>query len=283
MTTNITSLPVPSFAGGFVTDDALGDPESLLLYAEASVGKSTLAGQLIKTPGFDRGLYIDVENGSKVFNNDPDIKRAIKEKRLSVLKIDKTAPDAFARIHSVTQEIFAQPFGYDFVVLDSLDIAQGVAVDYYKANTYNESGKLDTRAAYAEVGKWTSDLAWGFQNSPHFMGVLVGHSTNDEDKKTGQSSVKPKLAGSMKDNISSIPDLVIYMWKEKDEDGNIIRVVSTEGDGDYIAKSRFSTLLPSRLENPTMPEIFAYIRGEKKSPPSRIFTPTQATDDSAAA
>lgn len=259
-----TTLPRPSFAGLMTKPTSLGDPNSLMLYGKSNTGKTTTLGTLIKVPGFDRICVVDLENGTKVFVNDPEIKQAVEDGRIDIVPIDKRDPEAFLTLSAVLDELMSNDFGYDAIALDSLDVAQDVAIDWYMANTFSESGKQDSLAAWGKVAKWTADLMWDFQNKQHFMGVVIGHSAIDTEKKTGISMVKPKLSGSAKDNIDSIPDIVAYLWEETlEDDKSHVVFAFGKGGGNFITKSRYSTLLPDRLVDPDMPEIFKYIRNEK--------------------
>lgn len=267
---NVTPLPQPIWAQDVAPIEDFGEPGSIMIHAEPGQGKSLLALTIAKVPGFERGVLLDIDNGSEVLLNDPALRRAHAEGRITIIKIDKTKPDAFAKFHNYFEDIIAngEAYGFKYFIVDTMDVAQETGVDWFLANTWNEDGtKLDTRAAWGKVSKWTSDRLWALQNHPTMLGITVVHTKVDEKeaKKTGTSILKPKFQGGVKDNAAGIPSLVIYLTKEEREDGsiNIVADMSgANGANGAIGKQRYSSFLPNRIENVDMPLIYGLIRGE---------------------
>lgn len=285
----IPAVPMPSFAGAFAPPEELGDPRSIAIYGEPGTFKTSIAGGIIKVEGFNRGLYIDVDNGTEVFVNDPVIRAAVKDGRISILKIDKLDPMAFLKLDAALKELQTQNFGFDFVALDAVDVAQKIAVKHFLATTYNERGVLDSRAAWGEVGVWTDDVMWGFQNTPHFVGITVFHSTVDEEK-TGATRIKPKLQGAAKDSIGGIPSIVAFVKFEKNQETDKVELVGYLGKSDeFVSKSRYSRTVPDRFPNFNLVSLYERIRSDEDinapAAPAAIINPAApaATDAAVAA
>lgn len=243
----MTSAPtMPAWASMIAPPSAVGAPKSLIIYGEPGTYKTSILGSAIKVPGFNRGVIIDVDNGTEVFSNDPEIFAAVQDGRIQIVPVDKRDPNAFLTINYLINDLVQNDYGYDFVGLDALDVAQEVMVDYLLANTVNEKGAQDTRKAWGEVSKTTSDWMWAFQNAPHFTGITVMHSRDgvDEDSKTYK--VKPKLAGSVKDSIAGIPSLVAYVEHQKlEKNSKETHLVATLGASDvFSTKNRYSISEP---------------------------------------
>ena len=85
---------------------------------------------------------------------------------------------------------------------------------------------------------------------------ISGARTFDDGGRTG---VGPDLQGNIKDKITYAFDLFFYMFKDFDEDGNVRRVITTEGTKRLEAKSR-SRWMPAEMVNPTMQDIYDVFR-----------------------
>jgi hypothetical protein len=254
----VPSVPMPSFAFAFSAPEQVGPPKSIMIYGEPGTWKTSIAGSYIKVPGVKRILYIDVDNGTEVFVNDPEIQAAVLDGRIQILQIDKLHPQAFDMIDAAVKEILSQDFGYDAVVLDAMDVVQEIAVERFMATTFNDKGKLDSRAAWGEVSKWVSNIMWGLQNTTYFTGITVVHSKTEEEK-TGATTIKPKFQGSIKDNVAGIPSLVAYVGFEKNAEGKVELVAGLGKSDEYISKSRYSAKVPDRIPNFDLPKLYALI------------------------
>ncbi|KZE41414.1 AAA family ATPase [Microbacterium sp. T32] len=287
MTENVTQLPVPIWAADVAATEDFGEPGSILIHAEPGRGKSRAALTIAKVRGFERVAVLDIDNGTEVLLNDPELRQKYAQGLITIIKIDKTKPDAFVKFHNYFWDIInnGKAYGFNAFIIDTADVAQEVAAEWYLANTMNDSGTaLDSRAAWGKVSEWTSKMLWALQNHPTMLGITVNHTKVDEKeaKKTGVSTLKPKYAGSVKDTAAGIPSIVIYMTKETTEDGRTNIIADMGGDAGAISKQRYSSFLPNRLENFSMPLLYGLIRGEITLDASPAI-PTIQTDIAAAA
>lgn len=251
------NMPAPSFAQFLSKPTEIGAPKSVMLYGSPGTRKTSLAAELIKRPGARKILFVDIDSGTEALVGDPDVSAALHDGRIQVLAIDSLDPDAFAKVNAVVQEVADTDFGYDYVVLDTLNLMQEVAIKHFMATVTNSSGKLDSRAAWGEVSKWTDTKARQLHNSPHTTGVFIMHQKN-ETEETGKVSIVPKLSGSAKDTIASIPSIVVHLDFEKVSEDGDVKLVGTLGDSDkHVSKNRFR--LPSRVEDFTLVKLYEEI------------------------
>lgn len=254
-----TQYPVPSFAHAFAKPDDVGPVKSFILYGKTGTRKTTMIAELVAYGLIPRGLIIDIDNGTETLAADPNIKRAIDEGRLQVLPIDPLDPNAFFQLETVLLEVlgvdrapnpvYAQgelvpnpskpDLGYGLVALDTMNIAQEIAVQYYLRTVLNEKGQIDTRKAWGLVNTWTMTVARAFQNTTRFVGALPMHVTTDTEN-TGKITVKPKLSGGAKDNIATIPSLVAHLDFERTGNGDEVALIGYVGESDkYESKNRY--------------------------------------------
>ncbi len=278
MSTNVTVQSAPTTAPAALPDPwatetvnlaSFGLPGSIMLHSEPGKGKTRTGASIIKVPGFRRLAILDIDNGTESLLNDPELARALAEGRIKIIKIDKTQPDAFARFHQLFWHTIQNPGDFDAFMIDTLDVAQECAVAYLKQTVTNDAGTaLDTRAAWGKIAEWTTSVLWALQNHPQLTGITLVHTKEDEEKKTGSSSLKPKFAGSAKDTAAGIPSLVAYLTKETGEDGLDHVIADIGGTGNAIAKQRYSSFLPNSIRDFDMPTVYRLIRGEAPADPT---------------
>lgn len=235
----ITDFPPIPFLTSIADPEEIGDPQSMIIYGEPGTWKSSIAAKITRVPRFanERGLIIDIDNGTEVLSNYPDIKAKIKSGQIQIFKIDKTSPDAYGKLAYIMNEVTTTDYGYGWVILDTLDVAQEVLIKEKLATTFNDKGQLDTRGAWGLVSADGSEWMWSFQNTPFFVGITVMHSK--EDSESGKFKIKPKLAGSLKDSLAGIPSLVAYVDFREDEEKNT-HLVATIGKSSITStKNRY--------------------------------------------
>lgn len=264
-----TEFVVPPFASMFAKFEAVSDPSSLLIYGPPGRWKTTTAGSILDVPKYANAkiLYLDIDRGSTALMNNAITRDAIKSGQIGIIQMDKRKINETRGMleyflgkrdgngEFIEGEAFNPDYGYDVVILDTLDVAQQVSVDWLLMNTFNEKDKLDSRAAWGEVNRWTNDVMWAFQNNTHLLGIVVMHSESGTDDG-GKFSIKPKLQGGAKDNIGGIPDLVAYVDFEPDpNDKNLQQLVATIG-GTSIITAKNRGMLPNRVVNFDLPTFY---------------------------
>ena len=280
---DIPALPIPSFMAIKAKPEQIGPPKSFMLYGPTGTRKTSAIGKLVASGRFIRVVYIDIDNGTEVFANDPEVFAAVQDGRISIIPIDTTTMNPTTAIQTIENVIFEiagvwrtpqghiEPnpnfpdFQIDLVVLDTLNLLQQVAVKHFMATTYNDRGNaLDPRAAWGKVSTWTDEIVRLIHNSPRFTGAFVAHPKEVEEKN-GQVKIKPQLQGSIKDTIASIPSLVAYLDWETNTETNADELVATVGESSlYESKNRY--MLPSKIPNFSLVDLYDLIDSRKTTP-----------------
>lgn len=255
-----------------------GLPSCIAIIGDAGSGKTTLAGGIIKVPEFaDKKIaYIDVENGTSVWATDPQVLHAVKTGQITRFPIDKTDPikakGQLDKLLGYTDEsgqkqigaLFSSAFAalVDIIVIDTFDTLQEIGLAYFMATSHNAAGVTDGQAAYGKLAPWTTNILWELQLGKPF-GVVLSHGMEKKDKKTGIDKLTMKLAGSAKESVASIPDLVAYItWQTVEtEEAPVSRLVAHMSQSpDATLKNRYGFTEP--MWDFTLPKLFGAINSK---------------------
>lgn len=248
------SLPVPKFAAGIQAPAEVGRPKSILLYGTHGTRKSSISGSLALVEGFNKILFIDIDQGAEVLMSNPATRAKVQDGTIQVLPISSLDPQALVKLDAVIDEITSQDFGYDAVILDTLDVAQDVKE---KALKHIHKDSKNTFAIFGELGIWTDETVRKLHESPYFMGVITCHS-KEQTLESGAHRILPRLSGSSKDAIGGIPSLVAYLEYQQHPETGEVHLVANVGESNVvISKNRYS--LPSMIVDPDMPKLFEMI------------------------
>lgn len=247
----ITQLPKPAWASAVSTADKVGMPQSIFMYGVPGTRKTSTAASIVKVPGFNKVLFIDIDNGASVLSNNPDYAH------VEVLKIDSLAPNAFEKLNSVIDDVSQNDYGYQAIVLDTLSVAQDVAEKHYKMKHANSK---NTFAVYGDLGEWSDETVRKLHNAQHFTGIVTCHSV-EKRNEAGVLEIKPKLSGSSKDSIGGIPDLVAHLKYATHPETNERHLAATVGESDeLISKNRWS-LAPVIIDF-DLPTVYSLIQAK---------------------
>ena len=268
MTITVPAPPKPSWASAFQTFEEVGDPKSIFLYGTHGTRKTTIASSIYKVPGINRVLHIDIDQGAETLATDPIIKAAIKDGSYNVLPINSLEPNAKVKLDSIIEDVTSNDYGYDAVILDTLDVAQDVAEEVFEAQfaTAGKGGKRDGFAVYGALGVWTDKAVRRLHNCSHLVGVVTAHEkeTTFDD---GTTRIQPRLSGSSKDAIGGIPSIVLRLqWQTNPENGQRGLIATLGEDEKLITKQRYRDMLPQHMLNVTLPDLYHRIRADQKTP-----------------
>lgn len=283
----VTPMPVPSFGGSYTPAEETGPPQSFLLYGGKGTQKTLALGQIVRDGFYNKVLYIDLDNSTEVWATDPAIMAAVADGRINRLSIDPFDPASRMRVEEIILEvagmwrtpdgdILVNPniadFGFDLVAIDTVNLMHEVALKQFVSTTFNAAGtKRDGLAAYGKVAVWMDEMIRLIHNSKRFTGGFVAHAKSIEEE-TGARKMMVKLSGSFKDSIATIPSLVAYLDKQKDQATGKIVLVATVGNSD-IADSGNRYNLPDQIFDFNLSETLAKIPNNRKVPATPAVAP----------
>lgn len=249
---NTESFDLEDTLSKYVTKpSAASKPEFFVLYSRPGGGKSYLAATASELPHVRKTLILDTE-GSTVgtladFDDD---------------KIDIIRVDGFDMLNAILDKLFDPnaKHEYDVVIIDTLDVAQGWAVEHFKKIApITRSGEQDGYWVWEQVSKWTvQQVGYKLRNAP-FLAIAVIH---EREEKTDDGSLFKalKLQGSARDVWPGIPDVVAWL-ERKVLDGEPQTVAYFETEDNKVTKNRFH--FPAKVLSPTIPKLFEYIDKRK--------------------
>lgn len=241
----VAALPKPKFAAGFQKKNTLGKPNSLLFYGFMGVHKTTIAGE-IATHAKRRALYIGFERGSAPFATQDDLRAFYDADKLDILEIDPLDENALKQIQATIRDVAATDYGYDYVIVDPIDVMQDVAERHFKATNPDPKNTFWT---YGQIGEWTDIYARLLHNSPHFVAIFLAHAS-EQKQDSGAYRLLPKLSGSSKEAVGNLPDAVIYLGVEKHPETGVEHIVAITKDSErHLSKNRYG--FPKRIIDPT--------------------------------
>ena len=247
--TTTTAFPTPPWMVALSDPgEKFGYPSSAVLYGRTGTWKSSMAASMVKRSPDTRVLFLDAEKGSTSLINDDALTQARHEGRLVVRTLPLDIP--FADLDGILKDIATTDYGFDFTIIDPLNEVQKLAVQHFETNTFNSSGKIDTRAAWGEIGKWTDDIVRSLHFASHTTPIFVLHEAEETNAESGVTFIHPKLQGSMKKSLTSIVDVTAHLGWERipDDENDEVTLVATLGKSpDFDAKNRFSRWLDDRM------------------------------------
>lgn len=243
--------PTERKVGGIVVKQAeqLTEPNSIMIYGRPKYGKSTLAASIADVKGFKRVLCIDLEKGATAFSRSYPSVDVIEIPYLGVSKLE-----------DVIEELAdsSDTLGYDAVILDTMSTAQQWVVS--KMREARGGKKLDYDG-WDTVANWTMQMMWDLHHMAA-TGISLYHLTTKENELTKEIWTLPKLQGSAKDSVASIPDLIIHLRVVDSRKDGPVRVADFIPHENVTSGNRFDWLPQAALGNVDMPLLYGYIRGE---------------------
>lgn len=205
---------------------------NMLIYGEAGVGKTWLAGSAYAVPEMRRVLYVDAEAGADTLKQSwPDVEL-----------VQATKWEDYERLYAA---LLAGAHEYRTVVLDSISeilehCKEQVMVEM-KLDPDNEKRDADVPSV-REWGKILTRmlrLVRRFRDLPLNV-VFIAHAEPVKDK-SGKSKWRPLVNGKFQMKLPQIPDVVLFMYRTE-VDGQQRRLLLTQETDKAAAKVRGVTM-----------------------------------------
>jgi hypothetical protein len=249
--------PEPRFIGGVLVQkaQALNEPKSIMIVGHPKRGKSTLGASLIDVPGYSRLLAIDVDGGCAGY--------AEQYPNVDVVAVDYG--DA-TTVGQIIVELAEDPTGagYDGVMLDTISVLQD-----WKIEEIGRGRKLEWDQ-WDQVAKWTNKVMW-LLHSMKPLGLSIYHIKTEKDELTREVWKLPKIRGSAKDTVATVPDLIIEI-RIVDTNAGPVRVVDCVPHETATTGNRYRHMPTTPLSDANMTDLFSYIRHERTDVPTAPST-----------
>jgi hypothetical protein len=223
-------------------------PELFILYGRAGGGKTYLGASASELPHVKKMLIIDTEGSASGTLTD------FSDEKVDIVRV-KTYKEFAETMNAVFDADDAGTLPYDVVQIDTFDVAQDMAIKHF-----HEKSPGDTRAAWGLVKEWSDTVARGMKNLKA-LGILVVHE-REEKALSGGILARLRLSGSARDTLPGIADVVAYVTRELNEDGEEVTIAQFASQDGLVTKNRFR--FPPAVEDPSIPALFKYIDDRKK-------------------
>jgi phage nucleotide-binding protein len=209
------------------------DKLNMLIYGEAGVGKTWLAGSASRVPEMRNVLYVDAEAGKTTLREHPDVEIAPAKKW-----------DDYVRIY---QALKAGGHSYRTVVLDSLSEILEQCKDQVMVEMKLDPDNSDRDEDIPSIREWGKlqvrllRLIRLYRDLP--MNVIFIAHADRVQQKNGKYKWMPLLNGKLQLKVPQIPDIVFFMYNQE-VDGEQKRLMLTTQTDNAVAKVRGATMPP---------------------------------------
>jgi len=219
----------------------------VLVFGESGAGKTTLCGTSMDSELSSPVFLIDVEGGTTVLNDKPNV--------------DVKAARAMAEIQAIADTLHQYPKYYKTVILDSLtelrDIdMQEVMMEQYKKKPETTDKYVPSPREWGKSGARVKEILRYLKDLPCHV-VVTTLMTENQDMATGVKTIEPLLPGQLQKQVSGFFDIVGYL-RARMVQGQNVRTIQFVRTDKVMAKDR-TKALPDILEDPTIPKIWDII------------------------
>lgn len=211
-----------SFGGAISKAEALDKINSALIFGESGMGKTVFAASAIEIEDYSPVLIVDVEGSTAgVGRIHPDV--------------DVISAPTHAHLEAIKDELLTKQHKYKTVIIDTFNVAQNRAEKFFRAKPENANNKF---GVWGDLKDWSINFARDLHHAP-FLAILVAHTQTDKDENTGRMLTTVKLAGSSKQDMPAIFDVIGYMDAAENEEGDTISILRVSKTSGIVTKNRF--------------------------------------------
>lgn len=241
-----TKFPELAFSKFIKKAEALNVPKSMLIYGDPKNGKTWLAASAAEVAAFSPVLLIDVEGGATAIARD-------------WRDVDVIQVDTHEQLESVLDGLLTQDHKYKTVIVDTLGVAMDRAEKVFGEKPENKNNRF---GKWGDLKEWANQMVRKMHHAS-FLSIFIAHAQDEKDDATGAVKTVPMLAGSTRNTLPAIPDIIAYMTSEKTEDSTK-RALYLQGSDRLVSGNRFG--LPSKMYDPSIKKLMDTIKkiGEAK-------------------
>lgn len=206
---------------------------NMLIYGEAGVGKTWLAGSASRVPSMRNVLYLDAEAGKSTLREHPDVE-ILPTKR-------------WQDYINIYQALKAGGHNYGTVVLDSLSEILEQCKDQVMVEMKLDPDNAERDEDIPSIREWGKlqvrllRLIRLYRDLPMNV-IFIAHAERVQ-LKTGKHKWMPMLNGKLQMKVPQIPDIVFFMYNQE-VDGEQRRLMLTTQTDNAVAKVRGATMPP---------------------------------------
>jgi len=230
---------------------------NMLIFGDAGVGKTHLAGSADAVPEMRKVLCLDCESGANTL-------------KAAWPNVDVIEINTWEDIQSAYHALSSGSHDYNTVIIDSLTELGDYCIDAVAREAKDR--KPDTFDDVLELRDWgkvTSRMlrmVRQFRDLP-MCTIFVAHMIEERDQRSGRLLKQPLLSGQLKKKIPTIPDIVLYQYVGEVDNAQR-RLILTQKTDTCVAKAR-GVQLPTVLgehDEVTMQLLYDYIeRGKEET------------------
>ena len=224
------------FLSDVVKATAANKINSAIIFGEYGTGKTMLGASADEIEDYAPVLIVDIEGSAagvgRIYPN-----------------VDIVQADTHAKLEFIKSELLHKEHGYKTVIFDTLNVGQNRAQKIFKA--LNPTNKY---AVWDDLKDWTVNFVREMHAAP-FLAIFIAHPQVDKDEMTGKVTITVKLAGSSRNDVPTVPDIIGYMTFETNDDDEVVRVLQVDQHGSpgVVTKNRFG--IEHKIYNPSIFEI----------------------------
>lgn len=222
----------------------------MLVFGESGSGKTTFIGTAQDSPLTHPAFLLDIEGGSTVLNDKPQID--VKQSRKMLGE---------GSVQEIADILHKNPKYYKLFGLDSLTELREIDMTEVMQDQFNKKPEttdlyVPSPREWGKSGSRVKEVLRYLKDLPCHV-VVTTLMTEKKDDRTGIVTIGPMLPGQLGGQVPGFFDIVGYL-RPITKNGETVRTMQFAKTERVMAKDR-TKALPATLDNPTIPEIWDII------------------------